>query len=377
MRTMATYKAIGWVRDKKGNVLRYKVKDVCNCITQFSDGTGFKDPDTGMANTAPYILITHDDGRQEIRRLTPREVYRLMGVTDADIDRLLSTHMKSEESNGTPCLFGADEWADMITDDYEVPDIQPSEHYKLAGNSIVVDVLAAIYRQLLPQRQISIVTLCSGYDSQCLALKQVRDYRLIRWSEFDPESAKPLRQQPAVQAHNLLFPEAETLNVGDMTKANWRAVGETDIDLLTYSTPCQDISKSGHQRGLEKDSGTRSAVLWYTEQAIKQLRPRYLIQENVAALVSKKMLPHFELWLQTLERLGYRNEWRVLNAKDFDVPQNRERVFCISIRNDIEQSFTWPSKLPLHRTIADIVERDVDRSYFLPPESVEAFLKRL
>jgi DNA (cytosine-5)-methyltransferase 1 len=150
----------------------------------------------------------------------------------------------------------------------------------LAGNSIVVDVLAAIYRQLLPQRQVSIVTLCSGYDSQCLALKQVRDYRLIRWSEFDPESAKPLRQQPAVQAHNLLFPEAETLNVGDMTKANWKAVGETDIDLLTYSTPCQDISKSGHQRGLEKDSGTRSAVLWYTEQAIKGIRDRHSI-DNV------------------------------------------------------------------------------------------------
>lgn len=372
-----TYKAIGWVRDKHGNVVRYKVKDVCNCITQFSDGQGFKDPETGMANTAPYILIEHDNGEKQIRRLTPREVYRLMGVDDADIDLLLTKRLKSEMEPDEPRLFSDEEWADTITNDYEAPVIPTSEHYKLAGNSIVVDVLAAIYGQLLPQQQISIVTLCSGYDSQVLALRKVGDYRIVRWSEFDPESAKPLSQQPAVIAHNLLFPDAARLNVGDMTKANWKAVGETDIDLLTYSTPCQDISKSGHQRGLEKDSGTRSAVLWYTEQAIKQLRPRYLIQENVAALVGRKMMPHFQQWLDLLKQLDYRNEWRVLNAKDYGIPQNRERVFCVSIRNDIDTPFTWPSKLPLTRTIADIIESDVDESYYLPQESVTAFLKRL
>ena len=376
---MTKYKAIGWVRDKQGKVLRYKVKDICNCITQFSDGQGYKDPDTGMANTAPYILIEHDNGEKQIRRLTAREVYRLMGVEDADIDLLLTRKLKSEmeDTGDQMLLFGDEEWADMITNDGEVPVIPPSEHYKLAGNSIVVDVLTAIYRQLLPQRQISIVTLCSGYDSQVLALRRFSDYRIVRWSEFDPESTKPLKYQPAVKAHNLLFPAAETLNIGDMTKADWQSVGETDIDLLTYSTPCQDISKSGHQRGLEKDSGTRSSILWYTEQAIQTLRPRYLLQENVAALVSKKMMPHFQLWLDSLERLGYRNDWRVLNAKDFGIPQNRERVFCVSIRNDIESDFHWPEKQPLTRTIADIVEPEVDSSFFLPSESVAAFLKRL
>jgi DNA (cytosine-5)-methyltransferase 1 len=374
------YNAIGWIRDRKGNVVRYNVKDVCNCITQFSDGSGFKDPDTLMANTSPYILIEHDDGQQEIRRLTPREVYRLMGVSDPDIDLLLTTKMKSElEDNGPQLmLFGDDEWSDMITGDYEVPLISPSEHYKLAGNSIVVDVLTAIYRQLLPQgKQISIVTLCSGYDSQCLALRRISDYRLVRWAEFDPESSRPLDKQPAVVAHNLLFPEVAKLNVGDMTKADWQSVGEQDIDLLTYSTPCTDISKAGRQAGLEKGSGTRSAVLWYTEQAIQSLRPRYLLQENVASLVSKKMKPQFDEWLSTLERLGYRNEWRILNAKHYGVPQNRERVFCVSIRNDIATDFAWPERQPLNRTMADIVEQNVDRSYYLPPESVEAFRRRL
>lgn len=368
------------MRDKQGNVIRYNVKDVCNCITQFSDGTGYKDPETLMANTSPYIFIEHDDGLQEIRRLTPREVYRLMGVSDADIDLLLTTKMKSElEDNGPQMmLFGDEEWSDMITGDYEVPLIASSEHYKLAGNSIAVDVLTAIYRQLLPtDRQISIVTLCSGYDSTVLALRGLTDYRLVRWAEFDPESSRPLSKQPAVVAHNLLFPEAASLNIGDITKADWQSVGEQDIDLLTYSTPCTDISKAGRQAGLEKGSGTRSAVLWYTEQAIQSLRPRYLLQENVSSLVSKKMMPQFEEWLSTLERLDYRNEWRVLNAKHYGVPQNRERVFCVSIRNDIASDFAWPERLPLTRTIADIVEQDVDRSYYLPPESVEAFRRRL
>ena len=149
---MAQYKAIGWVRDKQGNVLRYKLKDVCNCITQFSDGTGYKDPETLMANTAPYILILHDDDTKEIRRLTFREVYRLMGLNEAEIDLLLSKRLKSEmEDYGQQMLlFDDDVWAGMVDNDGLVPVIPPAEHYKLAGNSIVVDVLTAIYRQLLP-----------------------------------------------------------------------------------------------------------------------------------------------------------------------------------------------------------------------------------
>jgi DNA (cytosine-5)-methyltransferase 1 len=89
------------------------------------------------------------------------------------------------------------------------------------------------------------------------------------------------------------------------------------------------------------------------------------------------MMPYFQQWLDTLQSLGYRNQWAVLNAKDYGVPQNRERVFCVSIRNDIDSAFRWPDKQPLTRTIADIVETDVDSSYFLPSESVEAFLKKL
>lgn len=87
-----------------------------------------------------------------------------------------------------------------------------------------------------------VVTLCSGYDSQCLALNRLReaypdfDYRLVAWSEWDPESKAPTDRQPAVIAHNALFPQWKDRNLGDMTKIDWKIV--PDFDLLFYSTTC-------------------------------------------------------------------------------------------------------------------------------------------
>ena len=349
----------------------------------------------------------------DVRRLTPREVYRLMGVDDDDIDQLLTTRLRGEWQDGDELLlFGADEWNDLLASETEVPVIPMSEHYKLAGNSIVVNVLAAIFRQIFRPavmngdgrswnyrhpgtRPISIITLCAGYDSQCLALTklchQVADdpteqplsYKLVAWSEFDPESTRPLKRQPAVLAHDLLFPDAEDKNLGDMTKIDWSKVVPSKVrrgqlDVLTYSTPCTDISKAGKQAGLAKDSGTRSSILWHTEQAIQALQPRFLLQENVAELVGRKARPYFNEWLQTIERLGYRNYWAVLNAKKFGVPQNRDRVFCVSVRNDIcpDAVFSWPSPSDLRRVVFDIIEPECDRRYFLEPEQVIAFLRR-
>lgn len=92
------------------------------------------------------------------------------------------------------------------------------------------------------ENPLRVVTLCSGYDSQCLALERLKqnfpqfDYELVAWSEFDPESKAPLKRQPAVIAHNALFPQWKDRNLGDMTKIDWAKVD--DFDLLFYSTPC-------------------------------------------------------------------------------------------------------------------------------------------
>jgi DNA (cytosine-5)-methyltransferase 1 len=117
-------------------------------------------------------------------------------------------------------------------------------------------------------------------------------------------------------------------NLGDISKINVEDV--PDHDIFTYSFPCQDISTAGKQASLEEGSGTRSSLLWECKKIIENKKPKYLLMENVKNLVSKKHKPYFDKWLEYLEGLGYTNYWKVLNAKDFGVPQNRERIFVVS-----------------------------------------------
>ena len=160
------------------------------------------------------------------------------------------------------------------------------------------------------QNPLRVVTLCSGYDSQCLALERLKrnnpefDYELIAWAEFDPETPNtPVERQPAVIAHNALFPQWKDRNLGDMTKIDWTKVD--DFDLLFYSTPCQSISQAGLQHGFAEGSGTRSSIIWNVRDAVQTKRPKYLCLENVKAMVSGKFVGMFNLWQRELERMSY------------------------------------------------------------------------
>lgn len=141
--------------------------------------------------------------------------------------------------------------------------------------------------------KLKVFTAFSGYDSQCLALQRLGiDFDLIGWSEID---------RYAIQAHNALFPEYSGRNYGDISKIDWATV--PDFDLFTYSSPCQDFSQAGLQKGGTKGSGTRSSLLWECERAIKEKRPKFLLMENVAALVSSKFIKLFNAWQRTLEKM--------------------------------------------------------------------------
>ena len=228
------------------------------------------------------------------------------------------------------------------------------------------------------QNPLRVVTLCSGYDSQCLALNRLReaypdfDYTLVAWSEWDPESSAPTDRQPAVIAHKALFPQWADLNLGDMTKIDWTKV--EDFDLLFYSTPCQSISQAGLQHGFTEGSGTRSSIIWNVRDAVKVKHPKFLCLENVKAMVTEKFVGMFNLWQLELERLGYRNFAEVLNAKDYGVPQNRERIFLVSIRDDGDlPRFFFPKPFPLERRLKDVLEDNVDEKYYLSDKMLDYF----
>ena len=138
---------------------------------------------------------------------------------------------------------------------------------------------------------------------------------------------------------------------------------------------CQDISQAGKQMGLKEGSDTRSALLWRVADAVEVLRPKYLLQENVAALVSQKFMPDFQKWLDKLSSLGYVSRWARLNAKNYGVPQNRDRVFCISMRQDVAFDYQFPEPFELTTRLEDVLEEEVADRYFLKDDAVSKFLE--
>lgn len=209
---------------------------------------------------------------------------------------------------------------------------------------------------------IRVFTAFSGYDSQCMALDRIGiDYDLVGWSEID---------RYAIAAHNAIYPQYASRNYGDISRIDWAQV--PDFDLLTYSSPCQDFSIAGRQHGGERGSGTRSSLLWECQRAIAAKRPRYLLFENVSALVSKKFVRLFNEWQLTLERLGYTNFTQVLNARDYGVPQNRERVFMVSVL-DCSKTFYFPEKIPLTKCLRDVLEDNAGKEYYLSDRMINTF----
>lgn len=201
-----------------------------------------------------------------------------------------------------------------------------------------------------------VLELFGGYGSQALALENLGIEFKSDLCEID---------KYAIQAYNQIH--GETFNYGDIC-----SIDETKLpyyDLITYSSPCQDFSQAGKQAGGEKGSGTRSSLLWECERIIRAVKPKYLLMENVKALTSKKFMPLFAKWLNTLEELGYKNWWKVLNAKDYGVPQNRERVFVVSILGG--RNYQFPDPIPLTKRLKDVLEQNVDEKYYINNKSFE------
>ena len=149
-----------------------------------------------------------------------------------------------------------------------------------------------------------------------------------------------------------------------------------DIDLITHGSPCQDFSLAGLQAGGDIGSGTRSSLMYETVRIVGKIRPKYVLWENVKNILSVKHKHNFDNYINTMEALGYKSYYQVLNAKDYGIPQNRERVFTISIRNDINISFEFPQKQELKLKLKDMLEDEVDEKYYLAKHLQNSYNER-
>lgn len=147
---------------------------------------------------------------------------------------------------------------------------------------------------------------------------------------------------------------------------------DIEVDLIMHGSPCQDFSIAGKQAGGDEGSGTRSSLMYETLRIVEKLNPKYVIWENVKNLLSKKHRHNFDAYLEDMEKLGYKNYYQVLNAKNYGVPQNRERVFTVSILGGGD--FKFPSRRPLTKRLKDVLESEVDEKYYLSGEQVSGLI---
>lgn len=216
-----------------------------------------------------------------------------------------------------------------------------------------------------------VLSLFSGIGAFEKALDNLHiPYELVGFSEID---------KYAVKSYCAIHGVDESMNFGDITKIDGERLPK-DIDLLTYGFPCQDISIAGKQKGLIDEDGTktRSGLFFEALRIIEETKPKVAIAENVKNLVGKKFNAQFQVVLASLEAAGYNNYYAVLNAKNFGVPQNRERVFIVSIRKDIDRGlFQFPVPIALNKRLKDILENVVDEKYYLNGECLAGILNAL
>ena len=210
---------------------------------------------------------------------------------------------------------------------------------------------------------IQFLSLFSGIGGFEKALDNLGiDYNLVNYCEIDKYASK---------SYAAVHDVSEELNLGDITKVDTNKLPH--IDMISYGFPCQDISLSGKQKGLFNEDGTatRSGLFFEALRIIEDTKPKVAIAENVKNLTSKKFKEQFDIVLESLEQAGYNNYWQVLNAKDYGIPQNRERVFIVSIRKDIDNGcFKFPEPFELKLRLKDLLEVEVDEKYYISDKSI-------
>ena len=209
-------------------------------------------------------------------------------------------------------------------------------------------------------------SLFTGIGAFEKALERLKiPYELVGFSEID---------RFAVKSYCAIHNVSEDKNYGDVSKIDISKL--PDFDIMTWGFPCQDISIAGKMQGI-KEGKTRSGLYYEGYRILKEKLPKYSIIENVKNLTSKRFKQQFDAILNDLSDLGYTNYWQVLNAKDYGIPQNRERVFIVSIREDnVKSNFCFPPKVPLMWKLKDFLEDKVEEKYYLTEKGIGRLIKK-
>ena len=211
-----------------------------------------------------------------------------------------------------------------------------------------------------------VLSLFSGIGAFELALKRIGiDTELVGFSEIDKYATK---------SYCAVHGVSEDLNLGDVSKIDLDKLKDLDIDLITHGSPCQDFSIAGRLAGGDKGSGTRSSLMWCTVDIVEVVKPKYVVWENVKNLLSAKNRHNFDGYLEIMDKLGYNSYYKVLNSKHYGIPQNRERVFTVSIRKDIDEGYEFPEEIELTKKLKDVLEESVDEKYYLSDKLIAGLI---
>ena len=271
-------------------------------------------------------------------------------------------------------------------------------------------------------KPIRLITLFSGYDSQALSLKYLgipfEHYHTCEWAipsiqalkdlHFDYDNGdysvglskadlvdilyakgvssdynKPLTKEllsryPETKLRTIYNNIIATKNLVSICNINGKDLEICNTDkyeyIMTYSFPCQDLSLAGKGAGMEKGSGTRSGLLWEVERLLDECEelPQVLLMENVPEVIGSKNIKHFAKWVEFLDKLGYRSKWGLLNAKDFGIPQNRDRCFMVSVLGDYYYNF--PKTKGCNLRLRDILEENVSEQYYFSNNTILDYL---
>ena len=237
------------------------------------------------------------------------------------------------------------------------------------------------FPQFKINKKIRLIELFGGIGTQAMALRDIgADFEHYRLVEFD---------KYAVQSYNAVHGTRYTVH--DIREIHAKDLGVVDKDkycyLMTYSFPCTDLSVAGKMQGMSKSDwetgqGTRSGLLWEVERILKEMSdeelPDVLLMENVPQVHAEQNREDFENWLSFLKSKKYKNFWQDLNAKDYCIPQNRDRCFCVRFLSDDDfMEFNFPEPVKLEKVMKDYLEDEVDEKYYINNDKADKLIKQL